>query len=390
MNAIIRMQGWSHSKFGKLDNLSLEDLFEQVTADAIANAGLDTHQIDEVFVSHYNHGLSEQGFPASLPISAVPQLRNKPATHVENACASGSAAVHQAARSIQAGDAKSVLVIGVEKMTDVSHETVRHALIAASHVPTEGQGQASFAGLFAQMAQAYFKKYGDHTEALARIAAKNHSYGSQNPLAHMQRDLGFDFCFNASDKNPVVAAPLKRTDCSMVSDGAAALVLTDGSFSGGQDADIRLRSKSHVSEMLPLRGRDITKLEGCSRAWKQALQRGEIEIDDLDFIETHDCFTIAELLQYEAMGLAEEGRGADVLKEGDSSLGGRMPINLSGGLKSKGHPIGATGVSMHIMAARQLAGDACGVSLDNARLGGVFNMGGAGVANYCSILERLS
>ncbi|MCG8441258.1 MAG: thiolase domain-containing protein, partial [Caulobacterales bacterium] len=140
----------------------------------------------------------------------------------------------------------------------------------------------------------------------------------------------------------------------------------------------------------PMSRRDMTRLEGAERAWALALERAGATLGDLDFVETHDCFTIAELIQYEAMGLAEPGRGARVIEEGVSSPAGRLPVNLSGGLKSKGHPIGATGVSMHVLAARQLCDDPAGLGLDNPNLAGVFNMGGAGVANYCTILERVS
>jgi acetyl-CoA C-acetyltransferase len=380
--------GWAHTKFGRLDDQTLESMVTTVTRDAIEHAGIDADEIDEVFVSHFNCGLDPQGFPSSLPIQGVPALRYKPATRVENACASGSAAVHLGARAIASGAAKKVLVVGMEKMTAATNPEVQKALISASYVREEAEDGGSFAGLFGEIARQYFDKYGDHEDALAQIAAKNHGYGANNPLAHMQRDLGYDFCRNESEKNPYVARPLKRTDCSMVSDGAAALVLSAPEAAGQRDMDIRLRAFSHVNDSLPMSGRDMTELGGCEMAWKKTLGIAGLALDDLDFVETHDCFTIAELLQYEAMGLAAKGRGADVVANGDSALGGRLPVNLSGGLKAKGHPIGATGVSMHVMTARQLAGDPCGAHLIGARLGGVFNMGGAGVANYCSIVER--
>ncbi len=175
----------------------------------------------------------------------------------------------------------------------------------------------------------------------------------------------------------------------MVSDGAAALVLTSTDRKAGAGADIRIRGASAVTVSMPMKGRDLSRLDGCAAAWRKAFDAAKVGLDDLDFVETHDCFTIAELMQYEAMGLAAPGRGADVLANGDCYLGGRLPVNLSGGLKAKGHPIGATGVSMHVLAARQLAGDPSGVGVEGARMGGVFNMGGSGVANHCSILERV-
>ena len=384
----VTILGWGHTRFGKLGDQTLEGLMGAAAKEALAHAGVEARDIDEVVVSHFNQGMDPQGFPASLPIQALPELRFKPATRVENACASGSAALHQGIKSIAAGSAKLVLVVGAEKMTSNTGADIQKALVSASYVAEEGGPNASFAGIFAQIAQLYFQRYGDKSDALARIAAKNHAYGALNPLAHLQKDLGYEFCRRISTENPLVAPPLRRTDCSMVSDGAAAIVLAAPDLAAGRDREIRIRATAHVNDALPMSGRDMTYLEGAARAWKLALSRAGLALDDLDFAESHDCFTIAELMQYEAMGLAAPGHGADLLEKGATSLGGRLPVNLSGGLKAKGHPIGATGVSMHVIAARQLAGEPLGAKREGARLGGIFNMGGAGVANYCSILER--
>jgi acetyl-CoA C-acetyltransferase len=385
----VTVLGWGHTRFGKLGDQTLEGLMGAAAKEALAHAGVEARDIDEVVVSHFNQGMDPQGFPASLPIQALPELRYKPATRVENACASGSAALHQGIKSIAAGSARLVLVVGAEKMTSNTGADIQKALVSASYVAEEGGPNASFAGIFAQIAQLYFQRYGDKSDALARIAAKNHAYGALNPLAHLQKDLGYEFCRRISAENPLVAPPLRRTDCSMVSDGAAAIVLAAPDLAADRDCEIRIRATAHVNDALPMSGRDMTYLEGAARAWKLALSRAGLTLDDLDFAESHDCFTIAELMQYEAMGLAAPGHGADLLEEGATSLGGRLPVNLSGGLKAKGHPIGATGVSMHVIAARQLAGEPLGAKREGARLGGIFNMGGAGVANYCSILERV-
>ena len=385
----VTILGWGHTRFGKLGDQTLEGLMGATAKEALAHAGVEARDIDEVVVSHFNQGMDPQGFPASLPIQALPELRYKPATRVENACASGSAALHQGIKSIAAGSARLVLVVGAEKMTSNTGADIQKALVSASYVAEEGGPNASFAGIFAQIAQLYFQRYGDKSDALARIAAKNHAYGALNPLAHLQKDLGYEFCRRISSENPLVAPPLRRTDCSMVSDGAAAIVLAAPDLAADRDREIRIRATAHVNDALPMSGRDMTYLEGAARAWRLALSRAGLTLDDLDFAESHDCFTIAELMQYEAMGLAAPGHGADLLEEGATSLGGRLPVNLSGGLKAKGHPIGATGVSMHVIAARQLAGEPLGAKREGARLGGIFNMGGAGVANYCSILERV-
>lgn len=386
----VGIAGWAHTPFGRLDGHSMEDLIAEVAGAAIAHADIAPDAIDEVIVSNFNSGMNPQGFPASLPISSVPALRFKPAVRVENACASGSAAVHLGGRAIASGQSRAVLVIGVEKMTAASGEDIRKALISASHVATEAGPQDSFASHFGSIAQRYFADHGDQSRALAQIAAKNHANGVHNPLAHMRKDLGFDFCNTATNSNPYVAKPLKRTDCSLVSDGAAAIVLTSPEISDLSGPDIRFRAMTQVNDALPMAGRDMTRFQGCAIAWFRALDQAGITLDDLDFVETHDCFTVAELIQYEAMGLADIGKGATLLEEGVTHSEGRLPVNLSGGLKSKGHPIGATGVSMHVLAARQLAGDPAGLAASDPKLGGIFNMGGAAVANYCSILERCS
>jgi acetyl-CoA C-acetyltransferase len=276
----------------------------------------------------------------------------------------------------------------VEKMTATPGPQIGDILLGASYRREEADIQGGFAGVFGRIAETYFQRWGDQSDALAAIAAKNHKNGVDNPFAQMRKDLGFDFCRNASDKNPYVAGPLKRTDCSLVSDGAAALILADEDTAKAMPRAIRFRGAAHVNEMLPLSRRDPTRFEGGALAWQQALEAADVKLGDLSFVETHDCFTIAELIEYEAMGLVPEGQGARAVLEGWTAADGRLPINRSGGLKAKGHPIGATGVSMHVIAAMQLAGEAGAMQLPKADLGGVFNMGGAAVANYVSILER--
>src|SRR5690606_34720077 len=173
---------------------------------------------------------------------------------------------------------------------------------------------------------------------------------------------------NVSDKNPLVAGPLKRTDCSLVSDGAAALVLADLDVALAAERAILIRSAAQVNDFLPMRARDIVAFEGCQLAWQRALSQAKLKLDDLSFVETHDCFTIAELIEYEAMGLTRPGEGARAAPEGWTEKDGKLPVNRSGGLKAKGHPIGATGVSMHVLTAMQLSGQAGDMQLKNARL----------------------
>lgn len=384
----VSIVGWAHTPFGKHSDETVESLIVQVARGALDHAGLAAEDVDEVLLGHFNAGFCDQSFTASLVFQADDGFRFKPATRVENACATGSAAVHQGLRAIESGRARCVLVVGVEQMTTTPGPEIGKNLLKASYLPEDGETPAGFAGVFGKIAELYYQRHGNQDDALAMIAAKNHRNGVGNPYAQMRKDLGYDFCRSEGDKNPHVAGPLKRTDCSLVSDGAAALVLMEGTAAAEMPRAVTFRSTAHVQDFLPMSKRDIIRFEGCSRAWTQALEAGGLKLDDLSFVETHDCFTIAELIEYEAMGLVPPGQGARAVAEGWTQPDGRLPVNLSGGLKAKGHPIGATGVSMHVLTAMQLCGEAGDIQARAPELGGIFNMGGAAVANYVSILER--
>jgi acetyl-CoA C-acetyltransferase len=381
--------GWAHTPFGKLEDPDIESLFGRVARAAIEDAGIEAGEVDAAFVGVFNGGFSKQDFFASLLLQTVPELRFKPTIRYENACATGSAAIHGAIDFLAARRGRFALVVGAEKMTATPGPQVGDILLAASHRKTEGEIPAGFAGVFGRIAEAYFQRHGDQSDALAAIAAKNHRNGVANPYAQMRKDLGFEFCRAESEKNPFVARPLKRTDCSLVSDGAAALILTDEETARTMAKAVRFRAAVQATDHMPIASRDIVRFEGARAAWGKALAEANLSLGDLSFVETHDCFTIAELIEYEAMGLAPEGQGARAALEGWTAKDGRLPVNPSGGLKSKGHPIGATGVSMHAMTAMQLTGQAGDMQLPKADVAGVFNMGGAAVANYCSILERV-
>lgn len=386
----VSIVGWAHTPFGKHSGETVESLIVQVVREALNHAGLAAEDIDEIYLGHFNAGFSKQSFTASLVFQADDGFRFKPATRVENACATGSAAVHQGIMSIQAKRARTVLAVGVEQMTTTPGPEIGQNLLKASYLPEDGDIPGGFAGVFGRIAESYFQRHGDQSDALAMIAAKNHRNGVGNPYAQMRKDLGYDFCRAESDKNPFVAGPLKRTDCSLVSDGAAAAVLMDSEAAADMKRSVRFRSTAHVQDFLPMSRRDIIRFEGCGEAWRQALSTAGLTLDDLSFVETHDCFTIAELIEYEAMGLTPPGQGARAIREGWTQPDGRLPVNLSGGLKAKGHPIGATGVSMHVLTAMQLCGEAGAIQARDPQLGGIFNMGGAAVANYVSILERVN
>jgi acetyl-CoA C-acetyltransferase len=209
-----------------------------------------------------------------------------------------------------------------------------------------------------------------------------------NPWAQMRRDLGVEFCSVPSEKNPLTAGRLLRTDCSLVSDGAAAVVVTSEDVARAARRRVRVAGRAQANDVFAVASRrDPLAFDGAGRAFAQALAEAGTDLAGLDLIETHDCFTLAELLQYEAFGLAEPGKGGTVIAEGVTRRDGRLPVNVSGGLKSRGHPIGATGVSQHVMAALQLTGEAGDMQLTRAERAAVFNMGGAAVANYATVLE---
>ena len=380
--------GWYHSPFGKFDQLDPEMMMAEAAVGALAHADIAPQQIDSIHIGHFNAGFVYQDFPSSLLANHIEALRFTPSVRLENACATGSAAIHSALQAVLSGQSQHALVVGFEKMNTLPTAEVGKILLKCCYAKEEADIEGGFAGVFGNIAQSYFERYGDQSDALAMIAAKNHANGVLNPYAHMRRDFGYEFCRQPSEKNPFVAGPLKRTDCSLITDGAAALVISREDLIGERRHAVRFRAAVQVNDYMPLSKRDPTYFEGAARAWQQALQRAELSLADLSLVETHDCFTIAELLEYEAMGLAERGQGARVIAEGISRKDGRLPINPSGGLKSKGHPIGATGVSMHVMAAMQLTGQAGDMQLPKADRAGVFNMGGAAVTNYVSILER--
>ncbi|KAA3650657.1 MAG: thiolase domain-containing protein [Proteobacteria bacterium] len=376
-----------HTRFGRLDGQNLEDLIVAAAAEAIDEAAIDPAEIDAVYLGHFNAGMVADGFAASLIHQTHPGLRFKPATRCENACASGAAAIWAGVNAIRSGDAELVLVVGAEKMTANTTEQVTRALAGAGYQNNPDEAGLSFPQLFGIAARQYQARYGDPLPAMAQIAAKNHANAMSNPLAHMRREVGVEFCSTVSDKNPLIAPPLRMTDCSLITDGAAAILLASPARAKRFPREVGLRAMAQVNDFLPLGKRDFLAFEGPQRAIAQAYEKAGIAVADLDFAEVHDCFTIAELLIYEAMGLAPKGEGHRALAEATVLRDGALPVNLSGGLKAKGHPVGATGVSMHALGFRQLTGRAGDIQRAGAELGLVFNMGGAAVANYASILE---
>lgn len=378
--------GWGHTNFGKLAERSLEQLVVEAGAAALQDAGVAPGEIDLVVMGHFNAGMSPLAFPSSLALQIHEDLFGVHAMRVENACASGSAAVQTALAHLEAGLAKRVLVIGAEKMTGVAPDIVGRALLGADYEAAGTDSTTGFAGLFAHVAAVYEERYGSVSDALGLIAAKSHRLGAQNPYAHLQRDLGVEFCSTPSEKNPLVAGALRRTDCSPVSDGAAALLISTEPTDSAHPP-VAFASWAAANDFLPASRRDPLAFAATERAWEGALHSAGVGLGDLDLIELHDCFTIAELNLYEVLGIVPRGAGIEAVTSGAVLPGGEIPVNPSGGLKSKGHPVGATGVSQHVLAAMQLTGRFPGAQVEGAKRAAVHNMGGLAVANYVSVLE---
>ncbi len=393
MDKNINITGAYHSRFGKLEDETLYSLYEKAALGAINDAKLDPGAIDGVFVGNFSGGtLNNQENIAPYGINAIPELRLKPHYRVETACTSGSSAVQLAAMAIMSGQVDRALVVGVEKMTTVSTSDVTRTLALATYWPEEGDSGVTAPCMFADLANDWMKNYKYNEtqlrEWLAQISAKAYENASHNPLAQIQKPRSAQEIIELPDeKNPVIHAPLRLHDCSLISDGAAALVIEKADLTKGNG--VRLRSFYNASDYLDSFGKHKSDhyLEGAAFAIKKVLNEAHLNINDVDLAEVHDCFTITELLIYSAMGLTKPGQEYDAIP--DAVAGGKLPINLSGGLKAKGHPIGATGVAMHAHIYKQLMGEAWGIQKENASIGMTVNIGGAGTSNCVSVLERV-
>ncbi|EOD00320.1 thiolase domain-containing protein [Caldisalinibacter kiritimatiensis] len=393
----VSIVGTYHSKVGRLKEETLYSLLVEAGKGALEDANLTGKDIDAVYVGNYSGGgFNHQEHLAPYAIEIDEGLRFKPCIRVENACASGSTAVEEAMMAIQAGKIKTALVIGVEKMTSLNTKGVTDVLAMASYYPVEGSKGYTFPGLYAEYAKGYMKKYGYSIEelydTLAHISVKAHKNAMSNPLAQMHVEYTHEAAKSVHDKNPMIADPLKLSDCSLISDGAAALVLTTTENAKAmKDEVVEIQSLVHASDHLSIveGKRSNYELTAAKYAVKKALEEVNLTIDDIDVAEVHDCFTITELLIYEALGLAPDGKGREALDNGIVYPGGKLPVNLSGGLKAKGHPVGATGASMHVLIARQLLGNAIGLQAEGAEIGLTLNIGGSGATNIASILKRI-
>jgi acetyl-CoA C-acetyltransferase len=382
----VAIVGMGHTRFGKSPSTSLGELAAEAGLAAINEAGLNPSEIEMLSVGVASGSMSGQLSPAAsvadtLGLVGIPVYRS------EAACASGSAALRTAYAHIASGLVDTALVVGAEVMTHVETDVATDYLAQMGDTTWEYVQGVTFPAYFALIASAHMKKYGTKQEDLARVAVKNHRYAVHNPVAQFHREVTVDEVM----RSPVVAYPLKLLDCSPLSDGAAAVVLvSEDKARKLSDTPIWIRGMGMASTGNILSERkDPSTIPSIRLAARKAYAQSGVEPREIHFAEVHDCFTIAEIIAYEELGFAERGRGADLIREGQTELGGRIPVNMSGGLKAKGHPLGATGVSMAVEATKQLRGEAeRGRAVKGAEVGLVQNMGLTGQYSFVTIYSR--
>lgn len=385
------------------DTKTYYDLLIEAGRGAIADAGIEAKDIDAIYVGSCSPGsFVNQEHVAPIAAEIDPALRFKPMTRCECACASSSVALYDAIYAVEAGRAKHALVIGVEKMNLLPTPQMTHVLSCCSHWPSEGSKGWSFPMLFAEYAKAYQAHYGISTEQLEQmlwtVGALGYRNGAENPLAHVRngpQTVAEIMKLNELDergrsKNMMIAAPLRLHDCSLVSDGAAALVITATSNVSNKARAVEIAGIGHSVERLPENVRpNMHELMAGKDAAAKAYKEAGIKPADIDLVELHDCFTINQIMSVEALGLSDDGRGGFDFLNGRYTRDDRVAVNLSGGLKAKGHPVGATGASMHTLIYKQLIGEPIGVAAKRADIGVTFNVGGSAVTNCVTVLRKL-
>jgi acetyl-CoA C-acetyltransferase len=376
--------GVGMNKWGELWEKSLRDIFTEAALQAIDDAGVD--HIDSMYVGCMSSGLFiGQEHLASL-LADYLGAGPIPATRVESACASGGAALRAGFIEVASGMNDLVLVGGVEKMTDVSVGGATFALSTAADQEYEVYNGITFPGLYALMARAHMHKYGTTRKQLAQVAVKNHLYGSMNPLAQYPQKITLENVL----ESVMIADPLRILDCSPITDGAAVVILApvDLAKKISKKPAVKIIGSGHSTDTIAFHSRaDLTEIKSTERAAKMAYEMSGKSPEEINLAEVHDCFTIAEICVIEALGFVEKGKGGPATENGLTALGGKIPVNTSGGLKSKGHPVGATGVAQAIEITKQLRGEAGERQVKNARVGLAQNMGGSGGSSVVHIME---
>ncbi|PSP54464.1 3-ketoacyl-CoA thiolase [Halobacteriales archaeon QS_1_67_19] len=379
--------GAAQTDFGSFPDESYRSLFRTAFERARESvpAGLDPEEVDEAVVGTLGVGGRQLGLSGPAATEHV-GLHGIPTTRVENACAASGYAVRQAVQAVRSGMADVVVAGGVEVMTDMSGDATKYWLGVSGETEWERLSGTTFAGVYAQMADAHMDAYGTTTEQLSRVAVKNHRNGAKNPHAQ----LGFECSLDEAESAPTVADPLTLYHCCPTSDGAACAVVASEDVVGEYTDDpIRVAGVGAASDAVGLFQRDsYTGIEASRRAAETAYERAGVSPDALDFAEVHDCFSIAEILAYEDLGFCERGAGGELVASGATELDGDLPVNPSGGLKSKGHPIGATGAGQVAEAFKQLSGAAGDRQIDGATRGLTHNVGGSGGAAVVHVFEK--
>ncbi|MGD9141475.1 MAG: thiolase domain-containing protein [bacterium] len=371
-------------KWGELWDKSLRDLYVEAALKAIDDAGVD--KIDALYAGCMSSGLFVGQEHIGALVADYLGMAPIPGTRVESACASGGLAMRCGLMDVASGMNDIVLVGGVEKMTDVDGGGATFALATAADQEYEVYNGVTFPGLYAMMARAHMERHGTTRKHLSMVSVKNHANGAKNENAQYRMNLTTD----QVEGSVMVADPLTILDCSPITDGAAAAIICplDMAEKIAKKAVIKVTGSGHATDMMALHQRkDITWLSAVEKAGQDAYKMAGAKPGDIDLVEVHDCFTIAEIMTIEALGFAEKGKGGKLTEAGETAIGGRIPVNTSGGLKSKGHPVGATGVAQIVEVVEQLRGESGERQVKGAKRGMTQNMGGTGASSVCHILE---
>ncbi|MCJ7761276.1 thiolase domain-containing protein [Candidatus Bathyarchaeota archaeon] len=374
------------SRFGKLDGLSAREIFQQAGKEAFDRCpNLDPRKdIKALFVGHMMESTEHQGHTGPMVANWL-GLNPIPATRTENACASSGVALRCGIQAVASGLADTVIVGGVEKQTHLpTSDTTEYLALSADNFFEQWHG-FTFPALFALIARAHMHEYGTREEHLAMIAVKNHSNGSKNPKAHIRKEITVEQAMTSR----IVASPLKLFDCSLISDGASCVILTRPELAKKfADNPVYVFGSGQASDTIGLYEReDLTSLKASILASREAYKMAGIEPKDVDVAEVHDCFTIAELVAYEDLGFCAKGDGGRLIESGETKLTGSIPVNTSGGLKSKGHPVGATGVAQAYEVYLQLTGQADHRQVKDPEIGLTHNLGGHGSTSVVHVYK---
>ena len=376
--------GVGMTKWGELWEKSLRDIYVETALLAMDDAGVD--HIDSMYIGSMSSGLFVGQEHLASQLADYLGVAPVPATRIESACASGGLALRMGFLDVASGMSDIVLVSGVEKMTDVSGGDATYALGTAADQEYECYNGITFPGLYAMMARAYMHKYGMTREQLAHVAVKNHRNGALNPRAQFPMEVTVEQVMNSV----MVAEPLRILDCSPITDGAAAAILCPLEMASklAKKQPMKIIGTGHATDTIAYHDReDLTFLNATAKAAEAAYKMAGVGPKDIDLVEVHDCFTIAEILVIEALGLVERGQGKSAAESGLTALDGKIPVNTSGGLKSKGHPVGATGIAQIVELTEQLRGECGERQCKDPKRAMAQNMGGSGGSTVVHILE---